>query len=169
MLLIELEKPDLISEAWDYVSGRSGGDMFTARLVSDLKPLGKEQRSKWAALVGVSSLEGDPSDAVLERAFLPLESSVAGDKVLSTLLSSPNQRFLTEYLKRYHARIPGAAMIALLSNPDKVIRISAIQAIKDVNETPVLQIVLEAYAAEQDPDVRKEYQQLWIIKQRMAP
>ena len=60
-------------------------------------------------------------------------------------------------------------MIALLSNPDKVIRISAIQAIKDVNETPVLQIVLEAYAAEQDPDVRKEYQQLWIIKQRMAP
>jgi hypothetical protein len=75
---------------------------------------------------------------------------------------------VTYYLEKFHDQIPGPSMVALLSNPLKEVRIAAIRGLKNVNSTPVLQIILQAYEAEKDPDVRSAYEEeLWVIRERV--
>lgn len=166
-LLIDMKDTTLLDEALDYLSGRSSGNLYVEKLSAALRQ--EPVPSVFAVLAGVSTaLDVDFSRKTLERAVEPLSTLEPKHPLFSILINAPNQSFVTYYLEKFHDQIPGAAMVALLSNPLADVRIAAIRGLKNVNSTPVLQIILQAYEAEHDPQVRSAYEEeLWVVRERV--
>jgi hypothetical protein len=170
VLLVDNTDPLIAKDLLDYVAGRSSGNVFIEQLFSLFRKMDPKDRTSFAALVGVTtSSEMVFSKSTVERALQPLKHLEEKNPLFSFLVSAPNQSFLSYYLQEFEKRIPAASMVALLSNPSVEVRKASVHALRNVNNTAVLQVILEAYKAEQNKDVKKIYEEeLWVIKERMT-
>ena len=169
-LLLDINDEKLRQDVVDYVSGRSSGDTFSTNLFGAIHHLDESTRIAFAPIAGLATsaiIEGTPSE--LETICKPLLTIPRDSLIFSALVGSPNQGFLTYYLEKFDTFIPGPAMISVLSNSSVSVRKAAVHALRNVNNTAVLQVVLEAYEAEKDPEVKKAYvDELWVIRERVA-
>ena len=108
------------------------------------------------------------SDEDIQKAVKEIEIVDKDPSIFPALFQAENPKFIQAILTKYRNEISNTARITLLAHPSKVVRLAAIEAVKDVNELGALNAIIELYNAEVDPEVRKAYSDnLWVIKQRM--
>lgn len=166
-LLILDYSDDIISEAFDYLSGRDSSNYFTKIFLRWLKNKERKDTVPYIKIYGLAVSQINLSDEKLSALTEPLNVLDSDNEIFGILLQSENQSFLTYYLNHFASKIPGKGMISLLANPDPSIRILAIKGIKNENNTALLQLILEAYKGEQDPIVKEEYRKnIWVVRGR---
>jgi serine/threonine protein kinase len=88
-------------------------------------------------------------------------------KFFDALTKTENAVTIRLGLSRIATQLPSSQILPLLRYADPEVRIEATRALAGRNELAVLQSILAAYDVEQNPEVRRAYQQLhWVTKGR---
>jgi hypothetical protein len=126
-----------------------------------------ESRSEFASAVGILSFLDIASNEDLERVFNLFDRYVRDSDLIEILLDTDDPKILRLVVQRYDDQLGLGTLLDLLDTPDKDVRISSVKSLKNYNDIGALKLIIDRYDNEQDPEVRKVYQDtFWMIKQR---
>jgi hypothetical protein len=166
ILLIPDLSDQLMSETIEYVAGKESSRTNVVSFIQWLQRYKWDTRAEWGPLLGLMTSTAPKEHEFLKKVTSVLNKLNDNDQLFSILLGSENESFIKFILDEFKQKIPGNAMVSLLSSDNPAMRIYAIKSLAIVNDTSVLQLVRASYEAEKDPEVRKAYEdELWIIKQ----
>lgn len=158
---------ELKQEAIEYLTGRGLSDPSINDLLQWIKGEHWEQRAVLAQAVGSYVMGDKLTEVVLEERFSIFKDYTQDEALFKILLESPKPAVARVLLKMYRDVIPKRAIVQLLGNSEKPIRLAAIEALKFANEVEVLNAILAYYNVESDPEVKDRYKkELWVIRQR---
>jgi hypothetical protein len=166
-LCADLKDPKLLEKAFDTLAAKPLTMATVAQLVDIIRQKYWEQRMELAPLVAIVGLPG----LVPEKTIVPLVDKLSlyekDSKFFEIFATSADPILTRAILVRFFDSLGLGALLKLLRNDDKEIRIKAIMALKRYHEIGALKLIIAQYEKETDPDVIKAYQDsFWMIAER---
>lgn len=164
------EDPDVAVEAFDTVAARSLSDEPARSLVGWVKSRLWERRKKVVKAVGVLSHSTIATPEQIDFAFDALMPYSSSGAIVNIIISSEKSQLISAVLGRLAGAIPSDELVPLLRHDNRVVRISAVKALKGRNELGVLQAIFRAYERESDPEIQELYRKIhWVTRDRNNP
>lgn len=168
--LADSEDSAILGETFDMLAGKNLLIEPSNSLVDWIRKKQWDKRAEFAAMVGVLSFSDQVPEQRIEKALSTLDPYVK-DPRLTNILLSTNKPVITKLVvDRYAKNLQMGVLLNLLTHSEPLVRIRAIEALRDIKEAGAMTIIIERYEREQDPQVREAYKQnLWYIQQRGEP
>ena len=168
-LCAELTDPKLLSEAFETLAAKPLTISPAIELVDVIHNKYWDQRNDLAPLVAVASIPGVVPEETIDVLLNKLNPYVQDSKFIELFASSQDSNLSKAIIDRFSESLGLGALLKLLNNNDKEIRIKAIVALRRYNEIGALKLILAQYDKEKDPDVIKAYRDnFWMISEREA-
>lgn len=166
-LCAELKDQKLLVEAFDTLAAKPLTILPIVSLIENVRQKYWERRADLAPLVAVVGLPGLASEDQIIPMVNNLEDFKKDSKLFEALVTSSDPQLTNAILDRYFDDLGLGALLKLLRNNDKEVRIKAILALKRYNEIGALKLIIAEYEKEKDPDVIKVYREsFWMIAER---
>jgi hypothetical protein len=157
----------VLKEAFDTLAARTVSAEPASSMIEWIRANYWESRAEFASVVGILSFLDIATDQDLERVFNLFDRYVRDSDLIEILLDTDDPKILKLVIKRYDDQLGLGTLLDLLDTPDKAVRISVVKSLKKYNDLGVLKMILDRYDQEQDPEVRKVYQDsFWTIRER---
>jgi serine/threonine protein kinase len=169
LLAICADTPDQTSKlaAFDILAAKSFSSEPAASLIRWIRSNAWEKRGQYIEAIGILANSKYYTEEELDNAFKIFDPLIKDLKITSALLDSNDARLVKAAIMRYSKNIGLGRRLMLLTHPDKEIRIKAIKSLEGINDLAGLKMILDYYAKEKDPDVKKVYSDtFWVIKEK---
>ncbi len=167
LLLILAAGPDrqVAIEAFDTLAGKSPTLEPSTALLSWVRSNYWDQRGDFTRLVGIVGTGTlVPEDDQLQS-FAELKTYMDNSKAVAQFLATGSPVLMKYLLAKHSIMVDLGSKLNLLKNPDKSVRIAAVDSL-ETNDIGALRLIVSAYEAEKDPEVKEHYQKFWFIKDR---
>ncbi len=159
--------PEVATKAFEIVAGRSLQNEPGKTFIGWVKNQLWDSRSRLVKPLGIISLEEMANDDELSYALDQFLTESSPGMLYRFSRSSGDTRILGIILKRFGERLPSQEVLDLLDSPSRDIRLEVVKALRGRNELVVLQRILRSYDREEDPEIRRAYEENhWVTKER---
>jgi hypothetical protein len=166
-LMAELEDQTLLQEAFDNLAVKSFDIEPAAALVKWIRLNHWEERGSFAHAIGVIQYADLVDPGEVEKAVAVFDPYSKDRDLAIGLVRTKQPLVLRSVIQRYPDALGLAGLLRLLSNEDKDIRIMVVKALGKYNDVGALKLILDAYRAENNPEVKQAYRDtFWVIKER---
>lgn len=163
----EAQDDQVLREAFDILAGKSPSIEPSASLINWIRKFYWERRLELASAVGVLGNLDRVSESDVIKAFDAFDGFVRDSDLIHILIDTNNPLIVRLIINRYADLLNIGALISLLEDSDKLVRIAAVKALKGTNDLGALKLIIDRWEKERDPEVRKVYSDsFWAIKQR---
>jgi hypothetical protein len=165
--MAELEDQTLLQEAFDNLAVKSFDIEPAAALVKWIRLNHWEERGSFAHAIGVIQYADLVDPGEVEKAVAVFDPYSKDRDLAIGLVRTKQPLVLRSVIQRYPDALGLAGLLRLLSNEDKDIRIMVVKALGKYNDVGALKLILDAYRAENNPEVKQAYRDtFWVIKER---
>lgn len=160
--------PDAVkTEAFEVLSNRAISSEPAATLIEWVREAGGEDPGRLVSALAVLGMSDGHSEGELRKALDMFKDLLVDSDHLERFIQHSPARLVRLVIERYAAQLGPLVLLRLLPNAEKDLRIEIVRAVAAFNDVGTIQRVLEAYDAEQDPDVREEFRaHFWVVKDR---
>ena len=117
--------------------------------------------------LGIVALQDLATDDELSYALDQFLQASSPGMLFRVCRASGSTRLIAIIVRRFGERLPSAELVELLEIPSKEVRIETVRALRGRNELVVLQRILRSYDREEDPEIRKAYEENhWVTRER---
>ena len=163
----EVQDSELLLRVFDNAAGKSLSTEPAASLVKWIRSGYWERRGELAHMVGVLGSIGSVNEEQIKSSLDVLDNFAKDENLIDILLSANNPLISRAVLERYPKLIKLRAMLGLLSNSDRQVRLLAIDQLKGTNDLGVMKLIIDSYDQERDPELRAKYKEsFWFIAQK---
>ena len=163
----EVQDQDLLLRVFDNAAGKSLSTEPAASLVKWIRSGYWERRGELAQLVGILGSIGSVTEEQIKSSLDVLDHFAKDENLIDILLSANNPLISRAVLERFPKLIKLRAMLALLGNSDRQVRLLAIEQLKGTNDLGVMKLIIDNYEQERDPELRAKYKEnFWFIAQK---
>ena len=163
----EVQDPELLLRVFDNAAGKSLSTEPASSLVKWIRSGYWERRGELAHLVGILGSIGSVSEEQIKTSLDVLDNFAKDENLIDILLSANNPLISRAVLERFPKLIKLRAMLGLLSNSDRQVRMMAVDQLKGTNDLGVMKLIIDSYEQERDPELRAKYKEsFWFIAQK---
>jgi hypothetical protein len=158
---------DLLLEAFDVLAGKSLSLEPAKALIAWIRKQRWDDRQLFVRAVGVFGSLSVVGEEQAVEVLANLKQELSNTPIVRILINT-QQTELVRLLAQRQSDILGlGTLLMLLSYPDIETKKAALFALRDTKELGALQIVLEAYKREKDPELRELYKQyFWAVRRQ---
>lgn len=165
--LATAQAPEVATKAFDIIAGRTLQGEPGKTFIGWVKQQLWDSRTTLVKPLGIVSLQNLASDDELSYALDQFLNASSPGMLFRVSRAAGSTRILGIIVRRFGERLPSAELVELLDAPSKEVRIETVRALRGRNELIVLQRILRAYDREEDPDIRKAYEENhWVTRER---
>lgn len=163
----DVSDPVVSAEAFDIMAGKSLTIQPSAALVEWVRQNYWAKRADFAKPIGVlGNLDLVSLDQVKESVTV-FDRYVKDSRLINLLLEANHPIVTKVVLEKYSELLSLGALLNLLRNSDKTVRMLAVRALKPYNDIGALKIIIDHYEHEKDEEVKKVYREtFWMIEKR---
>ena len=162
------QNQEVATKAFDILAGRTMQLEPGKTFVNWVKTQLWDSRSTLVKPLGIIGLDELATDDELSYALDQFLTASAPGMLFRVSRASGDARVLGIIVRRFGERLPSQDLLDLLDSPARDIRLSTIRGLRGRNELVVLQKILRAYDKEQDPELRKAYEENhWVTRERV--
>jgi serine/threonine protein kinase len=165
LLAIAADAPDQETrlEAFEIVSAKSFILEPATTLINWIRNNAWDKRTEFAQSIGVlSHMEFYDFEQILKSVSV-FEPYLKDQTVMAALLDNKQPQIVKALLQKYMKHVGLGRRLALLEYPDKEVKMMAIASLKSMNDVFGLKIILDHYAKEKDPEIKKLYQETFEV------
>lgn len=163
----DVKDNEMLLRIFDNAAGKSLSTEPASSLVKWIRSGYWERRAELAHLVGVLGSIGSVSEEDIKKSLDVLDNFAKDENLIDILLSANNPMISRAVLERFPKLIKLRAMLNLLGNSDRQVRLLAIEQLKGTNDLGVMKLIIDSYDQERDPELRAKYKEnFWFIAQK---
>ena len=168
-LCVDLKDPALVTSVFDVLAARALSIPPTPVMVPWIKDKAWERRAEFARLLGIMALSETLPEETRSEVLSAIDANINNQSFIDMLLDSAPPFVLRYIIDKHSGHIGPSQAYNLLANPDKQIRMVAVALLKGNNDVGAIQLIINRFDVETDPDVKKTYADtFWFIQRRMT-
>ena len=164
-IMATTDDTEVLLEAFDTLAGKSPTIQPSADLLAWVRSNHWGRRADFVRVIGVLGLGSMISIPDQNKAFEAFDPYMDDRETLLMLMDLQSPLLLRYILQKHPYRIDLGNKLNLVRNNDRQVRLAAIDSI-ETNDVGALKIIVDAYEAERDPEVKEKFKKFWVIKER---
>lgn len=167
--LADLNDEILLREAFDTLAVKSFDSEPASSLVKWIRSNQWAGRARYAKAIGVIANSDLLETDVVVESLAVFKAHGRDRSIILTLAKSNDPTVLRLIVDEYPDALGLSGLLALLSHPNKEIRVVALKKLAKYNDVGALKLILDAYKKEEDPEIQDIYREtFWVIREREA-
>lgn len=164
---VDASDPSLSIAAFDTLGSKSITDVCVSGLIDWVRRQYFEKRGDFSKTIGILALHNKYSDQEIYESLAVFDKYARNRELMKILLQADSPAIMTAVMRKYSKTMDTTTLVGLLRHPEPKVRSSAVLALEGKNDVGVLKIVLDAYEAETDPEVKAFYEEnVGVVRDR---
>ena len=162
-----IDDKGMLTQTFDRLAAKSLNTKPASSIIPWIRRNQWSKRGDLANAVGVLGHASLFEDKELEGALVPFEPYMRNSELAEILATSGDARITKIVVDNYSEMIGLGGLLSLLKNPDKEVKIAAINNLKGYNDLGALKLIVDAYERERDPEIKQLFREnFWMIEER---
>ena len=158
---------EMVARAYEALRSKPLGDGYVSGILEFVEASFRGDSGRYSFLIAALALRNTVSKEVLAQALSRVEVEPANQAFAQQIIRDAPTNVVQAALPRFAPILEPTDIIDLLSHPDPVVRAQAVGYLSEANDILLLKLIQQAYEGEQDPVVRRTYEErISIIRDR---
>lgn len=158
---------EMVARAYEALRSKPLGDGYVSGVMEYVEASYRGGSGRYSPLIAALALRNTVRREVLAQALDQVEVVPSNKGFAQQILRDAPANVVQEALPKFAPILEPTDIIDLLSHADPVVRAQAVGYLSEVNDILLLKLIQQAYEEEQDPVVRRAYEErISIIRDR---